>query len=82
MASKGNGASVRIRDLDKELPPPPLSNHDFTASLLLLTIVYGVVFSLSAVLLNCVHPPIWTFSPIMAQVTVLDSPLLVTCSMS
>ena len=80
MANKENEASVRTLDLDKELPPPPLSLHDFTASLLLLTIVYGVAFSLSAVLLNCVPPPVWTFSPIMTRVTVLDFLVIVTCS--
>jgi hypothetical protein len=67
MADKEDKAFAATFDPDKELPAP-LSNDDFVLPLLVLTIMYGPIFSISAVFRNAISPQLWTPSPAMTQV--------------
>jgi hypothetical protein len=78
MEDKETGeSSASNKDVDKDVIAPRLSNDDFVLPLLIFTIFYDVLFSLSAILLNSMTPQLWTPSPIMAKVwffVLLSSP--------
>ena len=68
MVEKEDKASPVTPDLDKEQPALPLSEDDFVLPLFVLTTIYGVFFSASAVVFNAIPPQLWTPSPIMTRV--------------
>ena len=75
MADKEDKCSAVTAELDKELAQPP-SSDDFVVPLVILTITYGVAFSVSAVILNALPPQLWTPSPIMTRVNLILSAIL------
>jgi hypothetical protein len=79
MVDKEDTGSPVTLDLDKEQPALLLSKDDVVLPLFMLTIVYGVFFSVSAVVLNAIPPQLWTPSPIMTRVQLPFFKPSVTC---